>query len=800
MEYIHLNKTLQTVEVSNVKGSVLLYLDNKEFLEFSFLRSVKINFVLDDCLKKTNTVHTSSTQSYKENGQFSLTNPTYPSQTIQSFQQKINLTNDGIYLQDSDKQTEPVQVKQESCCTNSFISASSSDDSIQSITPEKIDQQVLILLESSESKFNNKVYFQDNDMDTEPGNIKELCSFSSNTSLDDAVLQYKSQENLTTQENNSLDDTMSLPLDMEIEFVDDEEQSIFAPNQHIPKICDKAVEVISNEQVQNQTENPKALRVSKKLKKKPPARFYCKLCKKKFRRKMDQSIHKRNLACRSKCSCCDLVFPSQGDLFVHQFKSYDFSYLRTQFPQFQLEKPCRFAYNKRLTCPICSQVVMRKGFECHVKLHFDELSYKCCSCGDTLKTNADYLKHCKYHLQGLSIPEIKYKKRYRPTTNKMAENILSKDLTKEDSVQCKYCKKMFGSEESLRAHKDTPSLNLSCQICDAVLPSQASKICHDLEVHKIKLNIPDKDFPVDSNVESKRNKDSGKNRRIPSGQYMSCPVCSLKVSTFALRQHVMQMHTQENPYTCCLCPFSCFNLHILRKHCERHITTPKCNVQCKKCQEVFKNRKDFQKHLKTHMTVCHFCNVDLKFISLLKSHYKSEHSEQMHKCSQCEMWFTSADKLQEHERMHQTRIRQQCPKCGAMVYRVDQHISDIHVEPGLEFPCSICQKKLKNKAGLVQHMRIHEDKSSGKIFVCPKCSKKYSCETYLTYHISTIHTNRKFYDCHTCGKNFSFKHNLKTHMRLHSPLKLFCCEVCGQGFNYKASLQSHLKSKHKVEC
>ncbi|CAL1530515.1 unnamed protein product, partial [Lymnaea stagnalis] len=271
----------------------------------------------------------------------------------------------------------------------------------------------------------------------------------------------------------------------------------------------------------------------------PLAGFHCKLCKKWFPGTKEEREHQRNPECRTRCEQCGLVYPCRGDLFKHQYEAHDIDFLQTQFQQYDLKKDARWPCEKdKVTCPICSNNIVFRHFRYHINTHFDEPSYKCCVCSDTLKTANAYYKHCKDHLVGEPsnlmmqckrssatesrlkqklkvVPEIQNqkknskvrmvkdkeknkgeksikKKNVREKTfplikknatidksklerynecpdinlNAMsaavgamnevrAEGVTEKRANEEKTHCCTYCKKTFGSQERLRAHKET---------------------------------------------------------------------------------------------------------------------------------------------------------------------------------------------------------------------------------------------------------------------------------------------------------------------------------------------------------
>ncbi|KAH9519647.1 hypothetical protein Btru_003240 [Bulinus truncatus] len=540
----------------------------------------------------------------------------------------------------------------------------------------------------------------------------------------------------------------------------------------------------------------------------PLAGLHCKLCQKWFPSFRKEKEHTRNTSCQTKCIQCGIIFPSKGDLFRHQYEVYNLSFLQSQFPEFKLDTEIQRPKDKeKIVCPICALVITFNQFKYrHIYSHFHELSYKCCLCGDEMKTSEHLAAHCRNHTAKLPVTadstEVteqpnntgkictsakvigKNKENFKrqlvsriqddalknmesiiktKTISNVNQEVISnsglneenlrtkgdmqltakevstdRSLERKKSYQCPYCDKSFSSRALFHSHKETPSLNLKCHSCDAILPSQAWMIIHEFEIHNNLNTLTEKEILSAKEVDEKANgsdKLHSNNRRSKFKQFVSCPICSVPVTREVLPEHIMRRHTQEKPYQCCICGFPCHGSKRYRDHCDEHIGKSKKGLfRCSSCPEISTSKSDFYKHVMVHKYVCHFCNIDFKVSNLLDAHYNTEHYDQLIKCKQCDKRLPSEHKLKQHERHHRFNYRRPCPKCGAMVIRVDKHMERRHFEPGSELLCSMCPKKFKNQINLQAHLRLHASMNSGEKFACPKCPKIFSSRLYLTDH------------------------------------------------------------------
>ena len=81
------------------------------------------------------------------------------------------------------------------------------------------------------------------------------------------------------------------------------------------------------------------------------------------------------------------------------------------------------------------------------------------------------------------------------------------------------------------------------------------------------------------------------------------------------------------------------------------------------------------------------------------------------------------------------------------------------------------------------------------IVICDICNRSFNSKQAHKYHQSH-HDDQKF-QCNDCGKQFSQKSNLTTHIKgVHTNVK-HKCDQCGREYYNKVSLYSHIKSAHE---
>lgn len=254
--------------------------------------------------------------------------------------------------------------------------------------------------------------------------------------------------------------------------------------------------------------------------------FICDFCNKSFKKKQILKMH-LNLHLKSKeypCKSCDKVYYSRSSLILHYrshsietcpvcyktLKSYSLPYHMLQHSD-----------ESRFECPICKKVKFPtkaslkqhlkihtrtnepeeslicdcgrkfksvRGKQCHqangcVAISKDNFSFKCKKCGKGFSKKSNLSRHMSAHNES----SYKWKcvtcgKKFNNSSNYKVHKY---SHNSEKNIPCKYCKKMFKNQDSLRSHYVLHEGKLfSCRVCEKTFATHTLLNYHIRKKHE----------------------------------------------------------------------------------------------------------------------------------------------------------------------------------------------------------------------------------------------------------------------------------------------------------------------------
>lgn len=100
--------------------------------------------------------------------------------------------------------------------------------------------------------------------------------------------------------------------------------------------------------------------------------------------------------------------------------------------------------------------------------------------------------------------------------------------------------------------------------------------------------------------------------------------------------------------------------------------------------------------------------------------------------------------------------------------------------------CDLCGKRFSRKTNLKTHIKIHDTP-----LLCNFCQKPFSNINHLNEHLAS-HSDIKNYECEICKKCYKSESYLKKHLKNHTKEKPVVCQICDKRFSGISKLKDHM--------
>ena len=221
---------------------------------------------------------------------------------------------------------------------------------------------------------------------------------------------------------------------------------------------------------------------------------------------------------------------------------------------------------------------------------------------------------------------------------------------------------------------------------------------------------------------------------------------------------------------------------------------------CTVCNKAFTTKETLEEHLEAAHNgecSCTVCNKSFKTDGLLRTHHLEHCQHDPPACVFCEKPFKTVSNLKRHlaTAMHETLLKEsphECTECGKVLANKHTLTDHMAIHSGLKpYQCGVCGKKFAIKRTMTAHLQCHK---LDRHYQCSECDKAF--KTSGNYRQHALQHKQKAFRCAKCGKEFTWRADLKKHSWVHVEQKPFECTLCGKGFIRRLYLKTHLSRRH----
>ncbi|KAJ0063230.1 hypothetical protein NL108_014091 [Boleophthalmus pectinirostris] len=213
------------------------------------------------------------------------------------------------------------------------------------------------------------------------------------------------------------------------------------------------------------------------------------------------------------------------------------------------------------------------------------------------------------------------------------------------------------------------------------------------------------------------------------------------------------------------------------------------SFQCQNCGRTFSRAWSLVQHLWTHAEdkpfPCDACGSSFNSVGNLEKHQRMKHKFKNGKSEETDATLNGFDnkKAKRGDKSETDGVLKEPELCQ----KEEAHRNAAKHKPGENETSNKSEKKSKLKAA---------NNNNNLSCVCSKCGRRFSSKSRLTTHLR-FHDGKPIHRCLYCGSEFMSKNHLKIHEKMHTGEKPYKCDHCDRVFHILAKLYAHTLKHHK---
>ncbi|XP_050396843.1 zinc finger protein 423 isoform X1 [Patella vulgata] len=521
--------------------------------------------------------------------------------------------------------------------------------------------------------------------------------------------------------------------------------------------------------------------------------YRCSLCKEIFDSKVNIQVHfaiKHSNECKLyKCTQCQNVFRSEMEWQVH-----------VRVNHLKMAKPYR--------CLFCKESFSNEmELQCHLTTH--SKPFKCSMCDEAF--HIEYM--LDQHLQAVHGDTISPTKQTIESSPKPSETKPFQKVSDQSSpILSATLSRSWEQSPSAKSSPSHPNWTIpKSSPVSQMSPSQVAWGASSPGGNQTNAHLPtwNATSPVSAST----------TRTPPSNIWKNveplhiCNICDMKFSEMSLLQlHKVQDHgvkTSKQVNLSGILNIPNDKIPNMNQAMVSSLAMDKPTSSCTFCSQVFKNKNEYEKHMKIHINngnlKCNICDEVFPTPDILAEH-KLQHCkiQQGNACVICKVGLKSEDQFYIHSQEHgyQGSLLQciVCRQTLASLVELQMH-GKHHFQNKQNFStCCVCLKSFDSKENLISKLNstgrtyyvckpcYHGESEE---FKCSKCTHTFTSNSQLEAHMQT---HQQSFQCIKCQQSFSSEYEIQLHVATHMMQEgiLHECKLCTRTFDSPAKLQCHL--------